>query len=310
MTYINKTGLDGKEAYLGFMFGGVHSSELQVIRIIENRIEEELTVPREAKIMQIPGGNKGLFYGLNWMVKEVSVRIAYDNMSELSRRKMAQLLIPNKLQKLTFDEKPHITYWAKVSDSPQLTYVPFDDDELGRVYKGEGTINFIIPDPLGFTDAEVMRAYDDMDNPWFSTIGWELDSTDWNLSSSGGTKRVKNTGIAEADYKIYIKAKKSGTKMATFTIKTGNGSTLFNPTTSITEIKTGQIVCIDSRLNLTYLVDRNFKSRNKALSGVITSTLPKIPTGISNVELLSFSTSDWEIMKKDDKPIDIIVKHY
>jgi hypothetical protein len=45
-----------------------------------------------------------------------------------------------KIHKLVFDELPYKTWYAKVTGTAQLKWIPFGETVNERIYKGEGTI--------------------------------------------------------------------------------------------------------------------------------------------------------------------------
>jgi hypothetical protein len=45
-----------------------------------------------------------------------------------------------QIHDLVFDETPYKAWSAKVTGTATLKYIPFDEGESGRTYKGEGTI--------------------------------------------------------------------------------------------------------------------------------------------------------------------------
>jgi hypothetical protein len=52
---------------------------------------------------------------------------------------------------LWFAEAPYRVYSAKVTGQPKLSVIPFPDPTWGRIYKGEGTIEFTCYYPYAHT---------------------------------------------------------------------------------------------------------------------------------------------------------------
>lgn len=72
-------------------------------------------------------------------------------MDELTFRRLAQIFSSDQLQDLVFDEQPYKTYKAKCKSQPQFKYVCFKDPQTQqRIYKGEGTLNFICYYPFAY----------------------------------------------------------------------------------------------------------------------------------------------------------------
>lgn len=160
---------------MGFSFDGVHSSRLGIVRVSNSdRYSEYLQPDFEDKILPIPGNDGQYYYGSDYREKRFSLSIAFDSMTEEQFRIMTRLFSTKKPCPLIFDERPYKMYTAKLASPIQLEYVCFDqpietdngpnpiarllDDYKGtansgyrlkntskkyRVYKGEGTIEFL-----------------------------------------------------------------------------------------------------------------------------------------------------------------------
>ena len=77
--------------------------------------------------------------------------MAFDSISEKDFRKISQIFSTDKPQDLVFDELPYKTYKAKLSSKPEFKVICFTDKNTKeRVYKGEGTLNFICYFPYAF----------------------------------------------------------------------------------------------------------------------------------------------------------------
>lgn len=130
--------------FIGFSFNGRHSSEFNVYLVSNGSRYQDSLVPSPIDYTeQIPGRAGALYFGSDTDTRTFPVSIAYDNLSERQVRQLRQWLSPQATGDLVFDERPYKTYSAKISDAPSLEFICFDNDDGGRVYKGEGTINFI-----------------------------------------------------------------------------------------------------------------------------------------------------------------------
>ena len=183
--------------FLGFSFDGIHCSSLHITRVSDgNRYNESLSPEIEDKIISIPGTDGSYFFGTNYRSKPITVSIAFDSMTEQEFRQLGRLLSIKKPSKLVFDERPYKVYMAKISAPPQLNYICFDEpkkrietkrngirivdrengeitweqvtpytyiDEKERIYKGEGTIEFVCIQPYAFSQFKVLDLYGDFD---------------------------------------------------------------------------------------------------------------------------------------------------
>ena len=149
--------------FQGFRFGNVHSEDLDLTVVSSgSRYKKNLLPEPNDYSVDIPGGNGKYYFVKTHQVKNFSVNVAFDKVSEENFRKIAQLFANDKLQDLVFDEMPYKTYRAKIQSNPDFSYVCFTDkDTEQRVYKGEGTLQFICYFPYAFCfNKYVVRAAD------------------------------------------------------------------------------------------------------------------------------------------------------
>lgn len=149
--------------FQGFRFGNVHSEDLNLMVVSSgSRYDKNLLPEPNDYSVDIPGGNGKYYFGQTHQARNFSVSVAFDNVSEENFRKIAQLFANDKLQDLVFDEMPYKTYRAKIKSNPNFSYVCFTDKETEqRVYKGEGTLQFICYFPYAFCfNKYVVRAAD------------------------------------------------------------------------------------------------------------------------------------------------------
>lgn len=134
--------------WVGFTFNGVHSSELGFIRVSDGSRFNETVLPTMKDItVQVPGENGTYYFGSYYTQKPFNFNIAFDTMTESQFRKMRQVFGDGQIHDLILDEAPYKVYSVKVSTPPQLKYICFDENEK-RIYKGEGTIQFIAHYPF------------------------------------------------------------------------------------------------------------------------------------------------------------------
>ncbi len=160
-----------KGDFIGFTFNGVHSSELGLIRVSDgNRYTENLLPALQEKTVQVPGADGTYYFGTYFTQRQIDISVSFDDMSEEQFQRLKVLLGDKKIHDLIFDEAPYKVYRVKATGTPNLKYVCFDKgrneferdynegwrvsskDELygvgakkkfGRVYKGEGQLNFM-----------------------------------------------------------------------------------------------------------------------------------------------------------------------
>jgi hypothetical protein len=75
------------------------------------------------------------------------VPIAFDSLTEEQVRRLYSHFGDKQIHELIFDERPYKVYMAKISGTPQIKTICFeaedDSGEIKRIYKGEGTLNFV-----------------------------------------------------------------------------------------------------------------------------------------------------------------------
>lgn len=176
-----------KGDFLGFTFDGVHSTELGVFRVSDgSRYSENLLPTIQDKTIQIPGADGTYYYGSFYTQRQINFSIAYDNLSEAQLRRLKNIFSDKKIHNLIFDELPYKVYKVKITGTPNLKYICFDrpaetdlrDKEIdmgikdksglygvgarttsGRVYKGEGQLNFISYTPFAKSRFKYLNQY-------------------------------------------------------------------------------------------------------------------------------------------------------
>ena len=161
--------------FLGFTFGGVHSSDLGITRVSGgDRYEEELHPEIKDRTAEVPGLNGEYYFGSDFGPRSFDIEIAFDHLTETQFRELRRVFGTKQIKQLIFDERPYKYYMTKLESPIELSYVCFDEplqvettiegipykengvkstshivmrpDEQGRtqrIYKGEGKISFI-----------------------------------------------------------------------------------------------------------------------------------------------------------------------
>lgn len=164
-----------------------------------DRYNETLLPELENNITPIAGNDGNFYFGSYEREKTIPVSIAFDSMTETQFRKMTQLFKSKKLCPLIFDERPYKVYMVKLSTPPQLNYICFDEqakailaprdgirvirgkeiidgeevetwareqirpyellDRKERIYKGEGTLEFVCPSGFAHEQFKILEDY-------------------------------------------------------------------------------------------------------------------------------------------------------
>lgn len=143
MAVINKTGLEGREDFLGFTFNGRHSSEFRIIRVIKNnRLDETLVSNPKDTTIDIPGNDGLYFIKSKLQQREISIDFAYDDLYDEDLYNLRQWLACDAPRELIFDEFSYKAYLGKIKGTPKLSFIAFEENGK-RVYRGEGSMQFI-----------------------------------------------------------------------------------------------------------------------------------------------------------------------
>lgn len=189
--------------FIGFTFNGRHSSEFNIYSVSDGSRYQDNLVPNPVDYTeQIPGGVGQYYFGSDMDIKEFPLSIAYDKLTEEKLRELRTWLAPDAVGELIFDERPYKVYTAKIGSSPSISFLCFDEynKQTGkkyRVYKGEGSINFICYYPLGVTsgDMKELKYYRNLTSDYANVDEWAV--------SSGMLENLNTTG-ANTGYDHYI----------------------------------------------------------------------------------------------------------
>lgn len=241
--------------FFGFSFNGHHSSDLGIVRVSDGSRYNDTILPSfQDKTISIPGGDGTYFFGSNYTNRPFTVSIAFDGLKEAQFRKLRQVFNGKDVGDLIFDEAPYKAYTVKVQSPPQLKYICFDmevEDQSttstilhnhdlythssasaytaptspGRVYKGEGTIQFIGYKPFAHSVYKYLNLYEDTNkNEWATASGMLATKGTYDGENSTSIK-VYNCGDVETDFCAYYSVTTTATNI-TLTLNTKNGTTV------------------------------------------------------------------------------------
>ena len=257
-----------KGDFISFTYNGVHSTELGVLRVTSsNRYTDALLPTIQDKTVQVSGSNGTYFFGSYYTQRPITINVAFDEVSESQIRLIRQIFGDGLSHKLIFDDEPYKVYYAKVTGTPQLQYVPFSSP---RIYKGEGTFTFTCFEPFAHTlnSNKYLNQYT-IGNP-SNPVWYKYDNKEeWNLSAQLlGTKgtydtynsstgfKLYNPGDVETDFKFIISITNllNGIKISDGTNTLESHILLINAPVA----KTGDsYLCFDSKKNLIEGLDSN-----------------------------------------------------
>lgn len=272
--------------FIGFTFNNIHSSDMGIIRTSDgSRFNENLLPTFADKTVQVPGGDGTYYFNSNYTQRQIPISIATDELTELQFRRLKQWLGDKEIHPLIFDEAPYKTYMVKISGTPTLKFICFDNitknnDEtiINRVYKGEGSLQFIAYFPFARCSKKYLSEYSDSNKEeWAIASG--LLTEQGNYDGTGTTINLYNPGDLETDFFAYY-ARTSLAKLSRVYIGSNILSFDFNSNDNVTDT----YIRINSKANLIEGCDENFQPTGTLYNKFITSgDFFKIPTGESQL---------------------------
>lgn len=217
--------------FCGFTFNGIHTSELNITRVSNgSRFSESLGAAFQDKTAPIEGGDGLLFWESFYTNKPFSLQFAYDSLTETQKRKLSQVFCAKAMGELILDETPYKAYTVKVQAPPQLTYIPFDDKNGNRIYKGEGTIQLIAYYPYA---KSVHKFLDEFSDFYYSNKNQWADSskmarTKGSYDGTGTSINLYNPGDLEADWQAFYTITSVGSALTSISLDNGRGEMAFS----------------------------------------------------------------------------------
>ena len=156
-----------KGDFTGFTFNGKHSSDLGITRVSEgSRYSDDLLPTIEDKTVPVPGSDGVYYFGSYYRQKNFNIQIAFDDLTEKQLKELRSHFGKKQLGDLIFDEAPYKVYKVKITGTPNLKYICFDEYVDGaetpeRVYKGEGTIQFVAFSPFARSRFRTLNEFKD-----------------------------------------------------------------------------------------------------------------------------------------------------
>ena len=150
--------------FLGFSFNGKHSwDDFKIIRTSDgDRYNINLGPQSQDKTAENPGGDGMYFFGSNHKQKVFDIKFAFKELDDVKLREIKRWLSGKEVGDLWFDEEPYKVYSAKVTGQPSIKVIPFDNynangEKIGRVYKGDGSVQFTCYWPYAHTPDYVCK---------------------------------------------------------------------------------------------------------------------------------------------------------
>lgn len=219
--------------FVGFSYGKWHCiRDGHVWRTSDgSRYNTNLIPTLTDKTIDAPGADGQYYFNSFHKNRTFSINFAFDELSESGFRSLRQVFNGKDIKELIFDERPYVAYDAKVTGTPTIKALCFDDENGNRVYKGEGTVQFTCYNPYGHTPNWVWvssgntfttETKDGRLASSYSNTAYPTKSQ-W-LSASGLTESTA-TNVGDVDAPFVVKGASGTVTVAgkSITIKGGSG---------------------------------------------------------------------------------------
>lgn len=317
MAIINKYGLEGKDDFLGFYFNGKHSSEFGIIRVSSSgKYSHELLPSNKLNTLEIEGRSGNLLLSSKKQTKTFPINFAYDYLTEKKLREMEQWLSINTTGSLIFDENPYKEYYGIVNSIPKINFVCFDEKNGERIYKGDGSLQFICPYPYASCPFRQLKDF----NPsitsvnevqWGEASGLPIENLD-NGVFFNNSATINNYGDLPIKWRLFFNTSGSvdNTK-GTITLYQ-NQTEISKIVIDINYISENRKYCLDSETGLLFLItdssniENNFVYSNVIPYFIYAGEFFDLPVGESNIVI------DWGSKKLNAtfNPLDFKYEYY
>lgn len=239
-----------KEDFIGFSFNGHHSSDLSIKRVSDgSRYNNNLTPTFQDKTLQIPGGDGTYFFDTFDTMMPLPVSVAFDELTEIGFRTLREVFNSKAQGWLIFDETPYKQYYVKIQNVPQFKFICFDTPSGERVYKGEGTLQFVAYEPYAHSVSKYLNQFSDTNkSQWAASSRMKASQGSYDGMQTTSVL-LYNAGDLDTNLKIYVT--NDATVATTLTLTRSDGVTLSSLKLSPFTRQSGDKgVCINSKTHL------------------------------------------------------------
>ena len=287
--------------FVGFTFNGRHSSEFNILRVSQSSRYTDLLVPEfQDQTLQIKGRDGIYYWKTNDTKRSFNLSVAFDSITEQNLHNLRKWLNSKTVGDLIFDELPYKKYSVKIESTPQFKFICFDDINGQRIYKGEGTINFVsYKSKARQTIKYLSQAYvggqynvGPLLDRYHNLKEWEgatsFLTTQGSYDNVGHSEVVLyNAGDVETDIKIFIPFE---TNPLSFSLSFKNSAGVTTNTLICRNISRKDIndeyICVNTYNHLIEGANSNFNITNNVYNIYHTSgTFTKIPVGESYISI-------------------------
>lgn len=159
------------KTYISFSFGGKFIEDFDLIVVNGgDRMERQIYSNFSDNVTSNDTRDGQIFWGATQTTNQLELTLATDEMSEQDLDNFREWFAPGKTRELIMSEHPNRAIMARVSDTPQYSFIPFEKIETYKVnlntynvsttvFRGEIKLNFVMDDPNWYAKLNYMPTY-------------------------------------------------------------------------------------------------------------------------------------------------------
>lgn len=114
--------------FVDFSFNGKSNRDLNILRVSDGSRYTEQLLPQMKDTTVDPEGVDGvLFFNTFYKTKQITLNLAFDSVTETQLREMRKTFCGRQPADLIFHERPYKVYTAKVTGTPEIKAICFDE---------------------------------------------------------------------------------------------------------------------------------------------------------------------------------------
>ena len=181
-----------EKEFIDFEFDGKFVSEFGLVVVSDgDRLSMDLSAPFNDETSEVNGVDGQLFWGTKYNARKLQYKLATDGMTPQQVSAFKQHFRPGKYGKLFNTHEFGKYSWARITEQPVFSYVPFqnqvsikDNNFKSDIFKGEVTISFVCDDPFKYGECSAVDKIDEETTRLMVHEGVPLgDDNLWPLNS-------------------------------------------------------------------------------------------------------------------------------
>lgn len=135
-------------------------TDLNIYRVSDgSRYNENLRPTFQDQTSTVQGGDGTYYFGTTFQNRQITLQVAFDNVSEVQRKKLITQMCDKTPKWLILDEAPYKKWLVVPNGTPSIKWICFNQGPGRRIYKGEGTLQFISYNPYAISRYKYIDEY-------------------------------------------------------------------------------------------------------------------------------------------------------